>query len=256
MLHCLLCRRWWTRWTETQSLVGELSSTSLRRTRWILHLIHLDAATISHLTLHRWPPARWKPGWIKAPQSFNNITSSCDASFWTPGSRLGGKKRFVGMKMLTKLQILMTLPATSSYPTAIKNVSKHLYAIMHSCKYLLLKDMVLSWTWKAYKCFYWSSHLFSTEGIIRHEVVWLGRLVCVALAPRPAGQPHPLQQRAVRLTPSGTRRTSGDAANVSSTELPAGRTLVGLSLETKFGVGVQFLETLDLLINMDCVIVQ
>ena len=32
--------------------------------------------------------------------------------------------------------------------------------------------------------------------------------------------------------------------------------LLRLFLETKFGVGVQFLETLDLLINMDCVIVQ
>ena len=62
-----------------------------------------------HLTLeiecHCWTA----PVECSAPQSFNTITSSCDASFWTPGSRLGGKKRFVGMKMLTRLQIWMTL---------------------------------------------------------------------------------------------------------------------------------------------------
>ena len=35
----ILCRRWWMRWTEMQSLVGVLSFTSFRRTRWILHTI-------------------------------------------------------------------------------------------------------------------------------------------------------------------------------------------------------------------------
>ena len=196
-------------------------------------------------------------------QSFNDITSSWVATFWTPSSRLGGKKRFVGMKMLKKLQILMTLPATLLYSTAVKNLSKHLYAIMHSCKYLLLKD--ISWTWKVYNIFIDHHICWAQRALVRHEVV-----ACGVVTPIEAGPtPRPIVGAAVALAPRdshtpsssaqthlGMRQTSGDAANVSSTELPAGRTLVGLSLETKFGVGVQFLETLDLLINMDCVIVQ
>ena len=33
----------------------------------------MEAIDLDVTNLHRWPPARWKPGWIKAPQSFNNI---------------------------------------------------------------------------------------------------------------------------------------------------------------------------------------
>ena len=199
---------------------------------------------------HCWT-ALWHAA-CSASQSFN-INSSWVATFWTPGSRLGGKKRFVGMKMLKKLQVLMTLPATLSYSTAVKNLSKHLYAIMHSCKYLLLKDMVLSWTWKAYNIFIDHHICWAKRALIRHEVV-----ACGVVTPIEAGPtPRPIVGAAVALAPRdshtpsssaqthlGTRQTSGDAANVSSTELPAGRTLVGLSLETKFGVGVWFLATL------------
>ena len=131
--------------------------------------------------------------------------------------------------------------------------SKHLYAIMHSCKYLLMKDMVLSWTWKAYNIFIDHHICWAKRALIRHEVV-----ACGVVTPIEAGPtPRPTVGAAVALAPRdshtpsssaqthlGTRQTSGDAANVSSTELPAGRTLVGLSLETKFGVGVWFLATL------------